>query len=278
MDISFVILTWNSEKYIDKCLSSLIADLSFTDFSFEIFVVDNGSSDSSVDIISSYEKRNKGLIKPIFFPDNKGTTFSRNVAIKKSVGDFVCIMDSDIEVGYKSIDHLVGVLKENKSIGIVAPKLTYSNGMLQKSTDKFPTLMTKIWRFLFLKRIEKKESQIETVQNVSSVEYAISAMWMLRRELFEKIGLLDENIFYSPEDVDYCIRARQAGYHTAYNSFVVSVHHAQEISRGIKIDRATIEHVMGLIYYFRKYKAWYTSPLYSRCSKLPEVDFVIPSR
>jgi len=79
-------------------------------------------------------------------------------------------------------------------------------------------------------------------------------MWILKREILEKIGLLDEKIFYSPEDVDYCLRVWKAGYTVLYNTNASCIHHAQEISRGLRINSTTVKHIIGLLYYFRKHK------------------------
>ncbi|MCK4486712.1 MAG: hypothetical protein KAU38_08130 [Desulfobacterales bacterium] len=72
--------------------------------------------------------------------------------------------------------------------------------------------------------------------------------------MLQVIGLLDEKIFYAPEDVDYCLRTWRVGYKVLYDSRVSAIHHAREISRGIRINRATISHIKGLLYYFMKHK------------------------
>ena len=88
------------------------------------------------------------------------------------------------------------------------------------------------------------------------VDYAISAFWMFRRDVLEKVGLLDERIFYSPEDVDFCIRIWKAGYCIKYFPQVSVIHDAQEISRakGVKINIFTLSHLKGLLYLFLKHR------------------------
>jgi len=254
MDISIIILTWNSEKHLSRCLDSLLFDLCSDRFSYEVFIVDNGSSDNTISIIKSFDVQYPHHIIPIYLSANTGTTYSRNLALKQAKGDYVIIMDSDIEIcQQRTIRRLLDTFYDKK-IGLVAPKLLYSNGSLQKSTDAFPTLLTKIFRYLFLRRIEKKGQILNQSSGLTEVDYAISALWVLKREVLKKVGLLDENIFYAPEDVDYCLRIWLAGYKIIYNSEVTAIHHAQEISRGFKIDQATINHIKGLVYYFKKHK------------------------
>ncbi len=263
MDISFVLLTWNSEKYIGQCLDSLFVDLTGNPFSYEIFIVDNGSKDNTVQIINSIRDKYPEKIIPIFLKKNTGTTYPRNLALKRTKGEFVFIMDSDIEVSHGSIEHLINSIRQNKKAGIVAPRLLYPNGRIQRSTDVFPTVLTKIFRYLFLKIVEKKQYVLQTNNNPKEVDYAISALWILRHEILEKIGFLDENIFYAPEDVDYCLRVWKAGYKILYDPTVSFVHHAQEISRGTKINTATLRHINGLLYYFWKHKYLFKKPVHS---------------
>ena len=252
MDVSFVLLTWNSENYIKKCLDSLIKDSLTNLYHTEIFVVDNGSIDNTANILKSFGSQYKNLIVPIFLKKNIGTTISRNLALKKSKGKIIVVMDSDVEVPQGITHYLVSSLSINKSIGILVPRLVYSNGCLQKSTDIFPTILTKVYRYFFLRQIERKESLFVN-PGVTEVDYAIAAVWAFRSKMLEEVGFLDENIFYAPEDVDYCYRTWKAGYKVIYDPRIVCVHHTQELSRGYKINKSTLEHIKGLFYYFKKH-------------------------
>lgn len=254
MDISVIILTWNSEKHLSRCLDSLFFALCSDRFFYEVFIVDNGSSDNTVSIIKSFEVQYPGNIVAIYLSTNTGTTYSRNLALEKAKGDYIIVMDSDVEIWQQgTIRRLLDTFYDKK-IGLVVPKLLYADGSLQKSTDVFPTLFTKIFRYFFLKWIEKKGQTFNQPSGLTEIDYAISALWVLKKEVLKKVGLLDENIFYAPEDVDYCLRIWLAGYKIVYNSKVSAIHHAQEISRGLKINQAAINHIKGLLYYFKKHK------------------------
>jgi GT2 family glycosyltransferase len=264
MDISCVILTWNSERYIAKCLDSLISDLEKHDLNYEIIIVDNGSCDETVSIVRTMHLRYSSRIIPFYLNHNTGTTYPRNLAFKRAQGRYFCVLDSDVEVLPGAIGQLIHTIEQNNHIGLIAPKLVYPNGILQKSTDVFPSLMTKIIRFLFLKAIEMHDHALARDVNDQhlcnyEVDYAISAMWIFKRELLEQVGLLDEKIFYAPEDVDFCLRIWIAGRTVVYDPVAVCVHHTQEISRR-RINWATIQHVLGLFYYFRKHRCFFVRP------------------
>ena len=267
MDISFVILTWNSEQFINKCLDTLIVALETAQLSFEVFVVDNGSTDDSVSLINTFKERYPNSIKTIFLDSNTGTTYPRNLALKQAKGDYLCCMDSDMEVSVDVIPALIQTMKENVNAGLVVPKLLYPSGNLQKSTDVFPTAFHKIYRYFFLKWIEndehKKAETDEALNEAFEVDYAISAMWLFKRDVLETVGLLDEAFFYAPEDVDYCLRIWQADFKILYHPAVSCIHHCQEISRGFKFNKATIKHIEGLVYYFKKHQYVLTSPKYA---------------
>lgn len=263
MDISFVVLTWNSDPYIRRCLDSLLEALVDSGLDGEVFIVDNGSTDGTVEILKQYAVVNPVRLKPIYLPKNLGTTISRNQALRQASGRYVCIMDSDVEVAPGLFSVLLDVLNSDESVGMVVPKIVYPSGAWQKSIDKFPTLIHKINRFLRLRQMERKEGSCENFNSaLRPVDYAISAFWLLKREVFEQVGPLDEKIFYAPEDVDYCLRIWKCGYRIAYVPTAEVVHHTQEISRGLKLNRAKFCHLKGLLYYFLKHRYLFRAPDY----------------
>ena len=172
-------------------------------------------------------------------------------------------MDSDMEVNSKTFSALISALNNKPSIGLVAPKLVYGSGALQKSTDVFPTITHKIYRYFFLKKIENEENLKKQADLPQHIDYAISAFWLFKKELLESIGLLDEKFFYAPEDVDFCLRIWQQGYKILYVPQTYAIHYAQEISRGLKFNKAMREHIKGLIYLFFKHRYLFRRPKFN---------------
>ena len=260
VDIAFVILTWNSESYLEGCLNSLVSSLHSSEMSFEIFIVDNGSADKTVELLKRIELLNNNIYV-IYLSENIGTTKSRNMALKKVSSRYICILDSDIEIENNIFPILISTINSNNHIGIVVPRLCYPSGKWQKSVDQFPTLLHKLKRFFFLRRLEAKEGGDSSCVNEERlVDYAISAFWLIKREAFEAVGLLDENYFYAPEDVDYCLSMWKAGYGIVYQPQVKVIHHTQEISRGFKLNKAKLEHIKGLAYFFYKHFYFFRKP------------------
>lgn len=265
MDLSFIILTWNSAHYLERCLSSIDLALERTGLAYEILVLDNGSRDETPRLLSRLATESGGRLVPYYETVNTGTTRSRNRLLAAARGSYVCVMDSDVELAAGVIDTLVPLLASDASLGIVVPRIHFPSGAWQKSFDRFPTLADKINRFFRLREIEERQAaQIGSLTPPFTIDYAISAFWLMRREILVSVGLLDERIFYAPEDVDFCLRTWKAGFRIMYVPSVSVVHHTQEISRGFKINRAKLSHIKGLGYYFIKHGYVLRRPAFNR--------------
>jgi len=254
--ISFIILTWNSEKTINMCLKGIAKKCMEEEINHEVLIVDNGSHDGTIDIISrNSEEMPISLIR---LQKNKGTTFARNLALRKCTGNVICVLDSDAAFLKGSLHEIISKLLNDVSIGILAPRVIYSNGNIQTSVKKFPSVLGKISRIpkiIFKLNIKEYDVYKDFPFNgITEVDYAISACWFFRRELIDKVGYLDERIFYAPEDVDYCIRVRKKGQKIVYFPDFTVLHQTQQITHKRFFSRIAISHLFGLIYYFLKHK------------------------
>lgn len=252
LDVSAVVLSFNSQRYIETCVRSLLSSYAECNLDGEILVVENGSHDGSVDILKRIQSEGRQRLTVIYLPENTGTTCSRNMALRRARGRSLLILDSDAYMNALALRAMLDYQDDNPRAGLIAPKLIYPSGKFQLSVDVFPTVWRKVERFLSLREIEAREPPAAA----GPVDCAISACWLLSRDALEATGLLDERIFYSPEDVDYCIRLWTTGYQVHYLPEVSVVHDAQEISRpkGSGINRYTIRHAMGLLYLFAKHR------------------------
>lgn len=256
--ISFIILTWNSEKVISPCLESI---LTLTDQEYEIILVDNGSTDKTIEKVNVLLSENPGtILKTIELEKNYGTTISRNLGIRQisEDSDYVCVLDSDTVINQNAMTELISVLKENDRNAITGPHMVNLAGEEQITAKKIPTAMLKIKKAIPIRSIQKQGEEQEKYEFSDGMRsypagYLISACWMIRREVMKKIGTLDENIFYSPEDVEYCVRAWKKGYRVLYCSNAHIIHATQRISKKKLFSKHNWEHIKGLFYFFRKY-------------------------
>jgi len=269
--ISVVILSFNSANSIGRCLDNVVAALKPFRERSEVFVVDNGSVDTSVGLIERRARRYDGLIKPVFLASNTGTTYSRNLALKRCSGQYILVLDADAYITHEAVNNLVAYIEKNPVTGIAAPRLVYGTGNFQLSCDVFPTILQKAMRFFFLRQIENSANRLKDATEPLDVDYSISACWLMRRDVFQVVGLFDEKIFYSPEDVDYCLRIWKAGFRVTYVPSATVIHDAQELSRGFRLTKFHFSHLRGLIYLLRKHRYfWGRRNLYRRINRSAE--------
>lgn len=268
--LSFVILSWNSQQYLSRCFDSIIFKCREEQIPFEILAVDNGSTDNSVAIVQEYCLQFPENFSLTQFPVNRGTTMPRNIALKQARGSTICVLDSDTEFKCGGIRPILQLLEERKDIGIVAPRLLLKNGKIQHSVKKFPTFVAKLLKtpnvlgklpainFDFYSDFPFNEKRY--------VDTAISACWFFRRELLEKVGYFDEKIFYSPEDLDFCLRVGRSGYKIIYYPTVELLHHTQHITHRAPYSKNSMSHLRGLFYYYLKHGGWIFPPRLERKS------------
>jgi len=114
-----------------------------------------------------------------------------------------------------------------------------------------------------------RELYSKDFKEILRVDHCISACWLVRREAIEEVGLLDERIFYAPEDVDYCLRMWLNGWEVLYVPTAEVVHHTQR--RSHRSMRMAWVHAKGLFYYFRKHRYWLSRKnLYHRIKEATE--------
>jgi GT2 family glycosyltransferase len=262
--ISFVILSWNSAKYLQRCFDSIIYKCLNEHIIFEVIIIDNGSSDLSCEIISDYQKRYPEYFKLIKLDSNKGTTSTRNMGLKQSRGRFICILDSDIELKKGSLTAVFNRFTSDNNIGMIVPQLLLPDGSVQNSVKHFPTLYNKLLKIpRIIMGIKTKHRDFYDdfpFIEERNVDTAISACWFFRRELLHSVGYLDENIFYSPEDLDYSLRVWKKGKIILYYPDFVLVHHTQQITHKKPFSKTSVSHFLGLIYYFCKHGGWVVRP------------------
>lgn len=262
--ISFVILTWNSEKVIADCLESLCG---IHEQTVEIILVDNGSTDRTVEIIDSFSNNYPALyIKKLLLEKNYGTTVSRNLGIREISDDsnYICILDSDTIINQDAVSELIEVLLSDQRNGIAGPHMVNRDGIEQVTAKCIPTAMLKFCKAFPVRMVQKigeDKERYDFTEGKRSypVGYLISACWMIKRETMEQLGPLDERIFYSPEDVEYCVRTWKSGKRVVYCPNAHIIHATQRISKKKLISKHNWEHLKGLIYFFRKYGLFFNS-------------------
>ncbi len=253
MDISVIIISWNTAGLLRNCLDSILR--SPARCRREIIVVDNASQDGSPDMI----KNDFPDVKLIRNPDNYGFARANNVGIKAAGGRYVCLANSDTLIQDDCLDKLCEYLDGHPEIAVLGPKLLWSNRSLQWSCRKFPTLWNTLCPALGLTRLFPRVGWLSGEHmgyfkhdRVIEVDALVGAFLMVRQEAIASVGLMDENYFFYCEEIDWCKRFKNAGWKVIFYPEAQVVHLGQG-SASQEPDRFKREFMLSNVRYWKKH-------------------------
>lgn len=215
--VSILIVNFNGGKVLLECLKSL-KKIIYPNF--EIVLVDNGSSDGSVDIVKKFKIQNlKCKIKLVESRSNLGFAGGNNLAFKHAKGGYIVLINGDVEVELDWLTELIEFAQETPQAAVFSSKvLFFDNKKIINSAGG----ICDIYGFSPLRGTFDKD--ICKYDKPIPVFYAHGAAMMIRREVIEKIGFLDEDYFIYHEEFDFCWRAWLAGYEVYYVPQAVAYH------------------------------------------------------
>ena len=209
MELSVVIVNWNTRELLAQCLHSLIHSLILKDY--EIFVVDNASTDHSIQMVQ------EGFPQVCLVENNENVGFARanNQAIRLSAGRYILLLNSDTIVKPGAIDALIDFMNAHPNAGACGARLLNQNGSLQFSCSPEPTLGSEFKRLFHVPGVRPDGYYPMDFWDQSiphQVDVILGACLLLRRHTLDKVGLMDEEYFIYSEEVDLCKRIRIAGW------------------------------------------------------------------
>jgi GT2 family glycosyltransferase len=225
IDISVVIVGWNAEHYLELCLESLAKAPPRR--SMEVFVVDNASTDGSVEMIEAKFP----WVKLIKSSENLGFSRGNNVAIRQCQGRYVALVNPDVIVFPGCLDALADFLDQNPNAGNVGPRVLNPDMSMQSTCRRFPTLWNNFCsatglsaRFKNSRFFAGEHMFYFPHDRTLAVDVLVGCFSMIRREAFDAVGLLDEGLFMYGDDVDWCRRARNAGWQMVFHPGGQAIH------------------------------------------------------
>ena len=203
MDLSIIIVSWNVREKLKKNLEAIFQSNGI--FDFEVFVVDNNSFDGSAEMV----KNEFSQVKLIINKNNLGFARANNQAIKKAKGEFILLLNPDMKVMNNTLVNIVNWMKKNELVGVAGCHLINEAGETIPHVRKFPTVwdqlaivlkLPHLFPFLLNGYLRKhfdytKETEVNSIRG---------SFFMIRKEVIEKVGLLDERYFLWFEEVDFC--------------------------------------------------------------------------
>jgi GT2 family glycosyltransferase len=241
MDISVVIVTFNSKEEISKCLNSV--KKASKNLKVEIFVVDNNSHDGSADLIRK-EFPNVYLIAN---KKNLGFSKANNQAIKRVKGRYLLILNPDTEVLEDTLTKMIGFMKGKKDVAVATCRVENQQGKLDaECRRRFPTPWRSFCHFSGLSKIFKGSKVFDQylMGDVSDevdheIDACMGAFMFIRIDAVKKVGIFDEDFFFYGEDLDWCFRFKKADYKIFYTPRTKTIH-LKGVSSGIKKDTEKI--------------------------------------
>jgi len=226
MLLSIVIVSYNTKAYLSSCLRSL--ETHKASIEQEVIVIDNASTDGSAGMVSS----DFPGCKLLQLKTNVGYGTAANIAAREAKGQFLLLLNPDVEVSARSLDQLIQLASAHHNAGVVSPRLLYADGQPQASARRFLSpfllLLESSRLHLCLPRGLRGRLLLGTYftqDRTMEVPWVSGACHLIPISVWERVGPLTEETFCGSDDYDYCYRVRRLGYKVWLCSESTMIHH-----------------------------------------------------
>jgi len=263
MKLSIIIVSWNVREGLLRCIRSI--EENKPSCTFEVIIVDNASTDGTVDIIQKHFSE----ISLIINNDNRGFAAANNQALKKSQSKYILFLGPDTIIHPKSLDILVEFMDSNEDAGACGPKLLNGEGTIQRSVRRFPSFRGVLYRhtafrFLGIFKDEYKKWVMKDFKHnrQMDVDQVMGSALMMRMSVIEQVGRMDESFFMYYEEVDLCYRIKQAGWRVVFMPEAVITHLGGRSTGQIPV-RKRIMAMASLLKFFRKHRGKFVTGVFN---------------
>lgn len=256
LELSVVIVTYNSKEAVLQCLKSVFERTG--QITFEVIVVDNASQDGTADAIAGDFPR----VLLIRNQTNRWFRPANNQGIRSSRGRYVLLLNPDtLLVTPGAFEKMVAFIDSHPRIGVLGVKLLDSDGRTQLDCDRLPDLVWIAFYYLYVHTLWPSNPVMRWLRydgwdrnDTREVESVSGACMLIRRAVFEQVGLLDEAVKIYWEESDFCRAALQKGWQAVHYADVEIIHHWAKggIRTGSKQELATLLE-QSMLHYYRKY-------------------------
>lgn len=242
--LSIIILNYNSGHYLKKCLES-IANSDIDPKLFEIIIVDNNSTDASLNLAQSFLKKTKKLTSDIFkLTSNLGFAAGNNRGIKKinPNSQYVLFLNPDTTVNPDTLKTMMDFFDHNSQVDAATCQINLATtGQMQPECHRgFPTPWRSFCYFTGISKLFPKSKFFNgyflghlNLTKIHPIEACVGAFLMVKKDVGQKINWWNEKYFFYGEDLDFCYQLHQHGYKLFFNPNC-QITHFQGISSGIK--------------------------------------------
>lgn len=257
IDLSVIIVSYNAKDYLLNCLKSIDLNLPAGRQDCEIIVVDNASSDKSVDEI----KKNFPHVKIIENKENLGFAKANNQGIRQAQGRYVLLLNPDTKILDNALLKMISWMDKNPKVSVSTCRLLNEDGSIQPTGGFFPTLPKLFAWQLFLDDILPLKSYHPKKQfydKEKELDWVTGAFFLFRKEIIDKVGLFDEKFFMYAEELEYCYRIKKAGFKVFFTPRASIIHYGFKSG---SYDKALIAEYESLKYFYKKHYPAYKAIL-----------------
>lgn len=256
-DLSIIIVNWNTRDLLLQCLKTV--NETAHGFTYEIIIVDNASTDRSVETV----KARFGDVKLICNAENLGFARANNIALEMMGGRYALLLNTDTRVEQGAIEALYTFMEAHPESGMACGQLLNPDGSKQNSVANFPTFTAlffneTLMRVLFPHRFpSKRQNYTQPIE----IESGIGACLIIRKQTMERVGLLDESYFFFLEETDWALRMRMAGWKVFFVP-AARIIHEQGKSVGHGFESRMLYYRSRYVYF----KKWYPHAFHLYCT------------
>jgi len=264
MQLSIIIVCWNVRAELLNCLRSILANP--PGCVYEIIVIDNAGSDGTADAV----RRQFPAVKLIANDENRGFAAANNQGLESARGRYIFFLNPDTIIKNNSIDILLDYMQRNPEVAVCSPRLVFEDGRIQMTVRRYPSYTGALHRHTFFKVLgifkpayNKWLMKDFSYNEVAEVEQVIGAALMVRKEVLDNVGPMDDkNFFMYYEEVDLCYRIKQAGWRVMFVPDAEIIHLAGRSSGQVPVEK-TIMAMTSLLKFFKKHRSRFSSTLFS---------------
>jgi N-acetylglucosaminyl-diphospho-decaprenol L-rhamnosyltransferase len=256
-DLSVVIVNYNTRDLLRNCLRSVLC--SRGDFSYELYVIDNRSLDSSAQMVRD-EFPQATLIAN---ERNRGYAYANNLAMRRAQGRYVLLLNPDTVLPDTALKDALAFMDARPEVGVMGPKLVRQDGSLDLAARRsFPTPEVSFYRLSGLSKLFPNNPRFsrynlthKSPDELQEVDAVVGAFMLMRKAALDQAGLLDEGFFAFGEDLDLCYRIKiEHGWKVYYNPAIVVLHYKGEAMKQ-RSYAMTIEFYKAMWRFHRKHYA-----------------------
>jgi GT2 family glycosyltransferase len=237
-DLSIIIINWNGGSLLARCIETIVS--SAPSVSYEILIIDNASSDDSLDQLRASEVAASMIaskqLRLVINPENRGFGAANNQAFALTDSPFVFLLNLDTEVPPGTIDKLIQKLTSDPTIGACGPKMLNPDGTTQTSVFFNPpcvwhTIMSQLWLYRLLPRRMRGELLLGwhwSHDRERSVPMLGGAAILAKREMIEQVGGFNESFHMYSEDSEWCWRITQKNWRLVFVPEAILLHHGAQ--------------------------------------------------